>query len=96
MVSDWGSSGDFLKQFLTSALVLGVVVFGFRRVVRFNLLGCFLVVAGVGLLGGVVELVGQPNGFYRSQGHAVLAALVLLLAWPLVAWRMGLRKNLTA
>ena len=96
LVSDWGSSGDFLKQLLTSALILGVVVFGFRRVVRFNLLGCFLVVASVALLGGAVEMVSQGNGFYRSQGHLVLAALVLLLAWPLVAWRMGSRKNLVA
>lgn len=95
-VSNWGSSGDFLKQFLASALILGVVVFGFRRVVRFNLLGCFLVVASVALLGGATELVSQSNGFYRSQGHLVLAALVLLLVWPLVAWRMSFRKNLVA
>ncbi|HET7108304.1 MAG TPA: type II CAAX endopeptidase family protein [Candidatus Acidoferrum sp.] len=95
-VGDWGSTGDFLKQFLASALVLGVVVFGFRRVVRFNLMGCFLVVVSVALLGGAVELVSQSNGFYRAQGHLALAALVLLLGWPLVTWRMGSGKNLVA
>jgi len=47
----------------------------------------------VALLGGAVEMVSQSNGFYRSQGHLVLAALVLLLAWPLVAWRMGFRRG---
>ena len=96
LVSDWGSPGDFTKQFLASVLLLGVVVFGFRRVVRFNLLGCFLVAVSVALLGGVVELVSQSDGFYRAQGHLVLAALVLLLTWPLVAWRMSSRKDVTA
>jgi len=96
LVSDWGSAGDFMKQFLTSLVILGVVVFGFRRVVRFNLLGCFLVVASVALLGGAVELVSQSDGFYRSQGHLVLAALVLLLLWPLVAWRINSGKHAPA
>jgi len=49
--------GDFMKQFLTSLLIFGVVVFGFRRVVRFNLLGCLLAVVSVALLGGTLELV---------------------------------------
>jgi membrane protease YdiL (CAAX protease family) len=93
LVSDWGSPGDFVKQFLASVLILGIVVFGFRRVVRFNLLGCFLVLVSVALLGGAVELVSQSGGFYRSQGHLVLAALVLLLAWPLLAWRMNSGKE---
>ena len=93
LVSDWGSPGDFMKQFLTSLVILGVVVFGIRRVVRFNLLGCFLVVASVALLGGAVELVSQSDVFFRSQGHLVLAALVLLLLWPLVAWRINSGKH---
>jgi hypothetical protein len=95
-VSDWGSPADFLKQFLASAVLLAVVVFGFRRVVRFNLLGCFLVVVSVALLGGSVELISQWNGFYRSQGHLALAALALVLGWPLVAWRMGTRQGVSA
>jgi hypothetical protein len=96
LVSDWGTPGDFTKQFLVSVVILGVIVFGFRRIVRFNLLGCFLVVTSVGLLGGAVELVSQSNGFYRTQGHLVLGALTILLAWPLAAWRLGSRKNLVA
>jgi membrane protease YdiL (CAAX protease family) len=93
LVSDWGSAGDFMKQFLTSLLIFGVVVFGFRRVVRFNLLGCLLAVVSVALLGGTMELVSRSDGFYRSQGHLVLAALVILLLWPLVAWRISSEKQ---
>jgi hypothetical protein len=85
----WGSPADFLKQFVARFIVLGVLVFGVRRVMRFNLLGCFLVVAGTSLVGGVAELLAQPNSFYRANGYAVLLALGLLFTWPLAAWRLG-------
>ena len=87
LISDWGNAADFLKEFLGSVLVLGVVVYGIRWVARFNLLGCFLVAASTALLSGAVELLTQTDGFYRTQGYGILAALVLLLGWPLVAWR---------
>jgi hypothetical protein len=74
---------------LTSLIVLGVLVFGVRRVMRFNLLGCFLVAAGTSLFGGAAELLAQPNSFYRANGYAVLLALCLLFTWPLAAWRFG-------
>jgi hypothetical protein len=86
---DWGSPADFLKDFLTSLIFLGVVVFGVHRVMRFNLLGCFLVVAGTSLLGDAAELLAQPNSFYRGNGYAVLLALCLLFLWPMAAWRFG-------
>ena len=88
LVLSWGSPADFLKQFLASAIFLGVAVFGIRRVVRFNLLGLFLVATCTALLGGASELLTQPDGFYRSNGYGILLAIVLLLAWPLVNWRL--------
>jgi membrane protease YdiL (CAAX protease family) len=96
LVSDWGNVADFLKQFLGSVLVLGVVVFGIRWIARFNLLGCFLVVACLALLAGAVELLGQADTFYRTQAYLILGVLVLLLGWPLVAWRMGSANNPSA
>ncbi len=93
LVSDWGNTADFLKQFLASLLVLGIVVFGIRRVARFNLLGCFLVAASGALLAGAVEMFSQADRFYRTQGYWILGALVLLLGWPLVAWRTGPTVN---
>jgi hypothetical protein len=84
----WGSPADLAKQFLARLILLVVLVFGVRRVMRFNILGCFLVVAGTSLLGGAAELMAQPDSFYRANGYAVVLALVLLFAWPFVAWRI--------
>ncbi|HKN23269.1 MAG TPA: type II CAAX endopeptidase family protein [Candidatus Acidoferrum sp.] len=88
LVTNWGSAADFVKQFLASVIMLAVVVYGIRRVARFNLLGLFLVIACTSLLGHASELVTQPNGFYRTNGYAILLAVALLLAWPLVTWRL--------
>jgi hypothetical protein len=85
---DWGNPADLAKQFLAKAILLAVMIFGIRRIMRFNILGCFLVLAGTSLLAGVSELLRQPNAFYRANGYAVLLALFLLLAWPLSAWRI--------
>ena len=88
MIASWGSPLDFVEQFVVAAILLGVVVFGIRRVARFNLLGWFLVIACTRLLGGAVELLSQPSKFYQTQGYIVVAALGLLLLWPLLTWRM--------
>jgi hypothetical protein len=95
LVSGWGSPLDFLKQFLLNLILLALVVFGMRRVVRFNVLGLFVIVAGTNLLGSALQLYRQTDGFYRFQAYLVLAVLALLLAWPLVAWRAGSRQGAT-
>ena len=84
----WGSPADFGKQFLARLILLAVLVFGVSKIMRFNILGCFLIVAGTSLLGGAAELLGQPEHFYRMNGYAVLLAVALLLVWPLAAWRL--------
>ena len=61
---------------------------GVRYVARFNLLGYFLVVAATTILGGLAELLGQNQPFYRLNGYALVAGLGALLAWPLLAWLM--------
>jgi len=85
----WGTPADFAKQFIARLILLGVLVFGVRFVMQFNLLGCFLVVAGTSLVSASAELLAQPDSFYRSNGYAVLLVLILLFAWPLAAWRLG-------
>lgn len=83
----WGSPADLAKQFLARLILLSVLVFGVRWVMRFNVFGCFLIVGGSSLLGGAAELMGQPDLFYRTNGYAVVMAMILLFAWPLAAWR---------
>jgi membrane protease YdiL (CAAX protease family) len=82
----WGTPADFAKQFIAGTLLLGLLVFGITRVVRFNILGSFLVVAGTSLVAAAAKLVSQPDAFYRGNGYAVLLILAGLLAWPLAAW----------
>jgi membrane protease YdiL (CAAX protease family) len=86
--SDWATGADFAKQFLAEAILLGVIVLGFSKIIRFNVLGCLLIVALLALLGAGAQLLGQPDAFYRTNGYAVVAMMVLLLAWPLSVWRI--------
>jgi hypothetical protein len=81
----WGTPADLAKQFLARLVLLAVIALGVQFVMRFNLLGCFLIVAGTSLVSGAAELLAQPDAFYRANGYAVLVALVLLFAWPLMA-----------
>jgi len=56
-------------------------------------LAAFLVAACTGLLGAAAELLSQPNRFYRANGIFLVAFLVLLLGWPLLAWRMKITEK---
>jgi len=85
-IGDWGSPADFAKQYLLNCLLLGAIIFGIRWLAGLNLLGIFLVIAGGSLLAGASSFLGQTNDFYRHNGYAVLAALAILLAWPLLKW----------
>jgi Ca2+/Na+ antiporter len=86
MPGNWGSAADFAKQWIAELILLSVLVFGVRYVMRFNVLGCFLVVALTALVSAGEELVRQPDRFYRLNGYAVGGALVVLLAWPFFKW----------
>jgi CAAX prenyl protease-like protein len=90
---NWGTPADLAKQFLTQLILLSIIVVGVRWVVRFNILGCFLIAAGTSLLGDAAELLAQPDSFYRANGYAVLMALALLFAWPLISWRVRSSAN---
>ena len=93
MPRNWGGPADFAKQWVAELILLGVLVLGVRYIMRFNILGCFLVLATTALVSEAAELLGQPDRFYRWNGYAVVLALVLLLAWPFLAWRAGLATH---
>ena len=87
-ITTWGSSLDFLKHFVQNLLLAIFVVAGVRRVVRLNIAGLFLIVACSALLAGAIPLVGQSDRYFKAQGHVVLAAAAVLLALPLIQWRL--------
>lgn len=91
----WGDGADFAKQLLAQVALLAVVVFGMAKVVRFNILACFLVAACSSLLSGASQLLDQPDSFYKQNGYGVLILMGLLLAWPLMAWRIRARGTTT-
>jgi membrane protease YdiL (CAAX protease family) len=84
----WGTPADFAKQFVMRLILVAVLSGGVRWLMRFNILGGFLVAACTLLLGAALNLLAQANPFYRANGIALVAGLVLLLGWPLIAWRM--------
>jgi membrane protease YdiL (CAAX protease family) len=82
----WGSPGDFRQKVLLQFITLLVVWWGITRVVRFNLLAYFLLIALTLLAGAAVQLLRQPNPFLRANGYVAVLAGVLFLAWPLANW----------
>jgi len=89
LVRDWGNAGDFVQQYVFRCIFLAVVVFGVRWIVRMNLLGVFLVIFGTAMVSSASALLQQTNSFYRASGYAVLAILAVVLACPVVKWRMA-------
>ena len=85
---NWGGPADFAKQWVVQTILLGVLVAGVVRIMRFNLLGGFLVLACTSLVGGAAELLSQPDAFYRGNGYAVVLILVMFFAWPILFWKM--------
>ena len=82
-----GSGGDFMQKAFFTFAGLVFLWWASQRVVRFNLLGYFLVGMLASLAPAAAELLRQPNSFFRANGWAVLALLAGLLLWPVMAWQ---------
>jgi len=87
--ANWHDPMDVAKKMIIGALWIAVIDLAVRYVIRFNVLGYFLILAGIALLGGAGEMLGHTDYFYRANGYGVLVALVVLFGWPLVVWRRG-------
>jgi len=91
--TQWGSAGDFVQKALGLFAVLAFILWGSRSIARFNLLG-YLVAAMLALMvSSSVDLLRQPNAFFRANGWAVLAVGVALLLWPLGTWQWKARNQ---
>jgi membrane protease YdiL (CAAX protease family) len=78
--------GTFLREAAFHVVVIIVLWSGVKHIVRFNVLGYFLLAAMTEFISGAVELLTQPNAHFRANGYAVIAFAVALLAWPLLSW----------
>ena len=87
----WGSPGDLVQNFVMGWTVLLLLWWAVRRVVPFNLLGYFLATTLLLLATSAVQLLRQPNTYFRANGWALMAAAAILLLWPLGSWRRGPR-----
>jgi membrane protease YdiL (CAAX protease family) len=87
--ANWHDPMDVAKKMVIAAVWIGAIDVAVRYLVRFNVLGYFLIAAGLFLLGGAGEMLKHPDYFYKANGYGVLVALVILFGWPLVAWRKG-------
>jgi hypothetical protein len=96
LVGDWGSPADFGKRLFVEMVLLGIVWLGVQKVVRFNLLACFMLAALPGLVVAAAELLQQPNTFFRANGWLAAAAAVALVAWPLVAMRSATPERMAS
>ncbi len=89
MGANWHDPMDVAKKMIIGAVWIAVIDLAVQYVIRFNVLGYFLILAGIALLSGAGEMLRHPDYFYRANGYGVLAGLVILYAWPLVAWQRG-------
>jgi hypothetical protein len=88
-----GSAGNFIEKALVVFVSLGLIWWATQRIVRFNLLGYFLAVLLVSLASSAVELLRQPNSFFRVNGWVVVVTAAVLLLWPLVKWHWGTQSQ---
>jgi hypothetical protein len=80
------TAGTFLREAAFHVAVIVVLWLSVKHILQFNVLGYFLLAAMTALIPGAVELLEQPNAYFRANGYAVIAFAVALLAWPLLSW----------
>ena len=93
LATNVATPGAFLRDAAFHLLTIAVLWLGVTRVVRFNVMGYFLLAAMIVLAPGAIELLKQPNAYFHANGYAIAAFALGLLAWPLLLWRRGTVKN---
>jgi membrane protease YdiL (CAAX protease family) len=87
LMADGATVSSFARSAVGNLIMLGIVWWGVSKLVRFNMLGYFLFFATMTVTQSAVELLSQPNYSFHANGLLVAIAGILLLAWPIVAWR---------
>jgi hypothetical protein len=78
--------GTFLQEAAFHVAIFAAFWLSVKHIVRFNVLGYFLLAGMTALIPDAIELLAQPNAYFRANGFAVIAFAILTLAWPAMSW----------
>ena len=82
MATNVATPGGFLREAAFNLVLVIVLWFGVSRIIRFNMLGYFLLAATAALVPAAVQLIEQPNPYFHINGYAVVAFAIAMLAGP--------------
>jgi hypothetical protein len=89
MATNAATLGTFLREAAFHVVVLGTAWLAVKHILRFNVLGYFLLAAMTVLIPEAIDLITQPSGYFHGNGYAVIVFAAVLVGWPLVSWRRG-------
>jgi hypothetical protein len=89
MTSNVTTFASFLREAAVHLVVIFILWYGVTRIVRFNVLGYFLLAAMLALIPSALGLLQQPNPYFHANAYAVMAFAIGILAWPFVRWQRG-------
>jgi membrane protease YdiL (CAAX protease family) len=87
MATNAATLGTFLREAAFHVAVFAIAWLAVKHVLRFNVLGYFLLAAMTVLIPEAIDLITQPNAYFRGNAYAVIVFAAALVAWPLVSWR---------
>ncbi len=87
MATNVATPGAFLREAAFHLVAVAALWYGVTRIVRFNVLGYFLLAAMLALVPGAIDLLEQPNAYFHANGYAVVAFAIAMLGWPLTRWQ---------
>jgi hypothetical protein len=87
LATNAATPGTFLREAAFDIAIIVALWLGVKHILRFNALGYFLLAAMTALIPGAIEMLTQPNTYFRMNGYAVIACAGAILAWPLLSWR---------
>jgi len=87
LATNVATPGAFFRDAAFHLVVVVALWYGVAHIVRFNVLGYFLLAAMLALIPSAIELLEQPNPHLHANGYAVVAMALAILAWPLLHWQ---------
>src|SRR5258708_15406156 len=78
--------GTFLREAAFHVVVFAIAWLAVKHILRFNVLGYFLLAAMTVLIPEAIDLITQPNVYLRVNAYAAIVFAAALIAWPIVSW----------